>query len=236
MRLVFCALSIRPMSLPPPPPALPRVATAGDLHEHDLRRRVKRELRKRLRGLRGTTPIEACLERSTRIIQNVEALDAIKNARSVALFWPIVARHEVDLRLLDASLRSRGVRVAYPAITPSTEPETEPNRMTFRFVDDVSTLEERGFGFGEPALDAAPVSDDLSELDVVVVPALALDPTGHRIGYGAGYYDRATAGTRVVKVGVIFDFQLVSEVPVTEGDVPVDWIVTDARTLRATPA
>jgi 5-formyltetrahydrofolate cyclo-ligase len=69
------------------------------------------------------------------------------------------------------------------------------------------------------------------------VPALAADPRGHRIGYGAGYYDRALpsyvppAATFVV----VFDFQLLAEVPCTEGDVPVDRIVTDARTLQAEP-
>jgi 5-formyltetrahydrofolate cyclo-ligase len=102
--------------------------------------------------------------------------------------------------------------------------------MTFRFVDDVTTMDERGFGFAEPTPESPEAT--LRELDVVIVPALALDPTGHRIGYGAGYYDRALEGTSVLKVGVIFDFQLISEVPATEGDVPVDWVVTDARTLK----
>ena len=231
------------MPRPPPSPDLPQLPRTHGLHEDDLRRRVKRELRKRLRGLRGTTPLEACAERSQRIVQHVEALESMQSARSVALFWPMLARHEVDLRPLDEALRRRGVRVAYPAIEPVLEAASgangeppAPGRMTFRFVDDVQTMVERGFGFEEPGLNAREALPDLSELDVVIVPALALDPTGHRIGYGAGFYDRALAGTRVVKVGVIFDFQLVSEVPATDGDVPVDWIVSDARTLRATTA
>jgi len=70
----------------------------------------------------------------------------------------------------------------------------------------------------------------------VIVPALALDPAGQRIGYGAGYYDRALAMAAVVKVGVIFDFQLVSEVPAMDGDVAVDWVVTDRRVLRSVRA
>jgi 5-formyltetrahydrofolate cyclo-ligase len=218
------------MPTPPPSPAVPRLPDTSELHEHDLRRRVKRELRKRLRALRTTTPLDACSSRSARIIEQLEALDFVRAATSVGLFWPIEARHEVDLRPLDAVLRARGVRVAYPAIEPMPEP---PNRMTFRFVDDVSTLDERGFGFAEPLADAVVVSPDLHELDVIIVPALALDPTGQRIGYGAGYYDRAMATSTATKIGVIFDFQLVLEVPVTDGDVAVHWIVTDTRTLRA---
>src|SRR5580700_9377105 len=95
-----------------------------------LRQRVKAEIRKRLRGLRKTTPLAACSERSALIVERLEGLDALRTAKSVALFWPIEDRHEVDLRDLDARLRARGVRVAYPTIL-------ETHEMIFCFVDDV---------------------------------------------------------------------------------------------------
>jgi 5-formyltetrahydrofolate cyclo-ligase len=200
--------------------------------EQDLRHRVKRELRKRALSVRKATPSDACLERSTLIVERLLDLPAIRDARrSVALFWPIEAKHEVDLRRLDEALRRRGVRVAYPAI-PDGDDDPLPRGLRFHFVDDVSSLVERGFGFAEPASDTAALDADLHELDVVVVPALALDPTGQRIGYGAGYYDSALRETKVTKVGVIFDFQLLSEIPATKGDVAVDWVVTDRRVLQ----
>lgn len=203
----------------------------GQPHSHALapeefiRIKVKAELRKRMRGVRKTAPIEACAERSAKIIAKLEELPEIKAAKRVALFWPIEARHEVDLRALDASLRARGVRVAYPAINAETD------EMTFRFVDDVAKLEEQGYGFAEPPPDAAPVN----ELDVVIVPAVAADPTGHRIGYGAGYYDRTLPkyAPPAVAIVVIYDWQLVAEVPFTEHDVRVAKIVTDTRVLDA---
>jgi len=212
----------------PPPPQLPRFPD-----ELELRIKVKRELRKRARGLRSATPADACLERSARIIARLLDLEVLRAARTVALFWPMEARHEVDLRPLDEALRARGVRVAYPAIEPAPLGDARPRLMTFHFVDDPASLVERDLGFAEPSLEAPVVPADLGELDVVVVPALALDPTGQRIGYGGGYYDRALEGTRVAKVGVIFDFQLLPEVPATPGDVAVDWIVTDRRVLAA---
>jgi 5-formyltetrahydrofolate cyclo-ligase len=212
----------------PSPPRLSRLP-----EDQDLRRTVKRELRKRMRSLRKATPQDACDERSARIIARLLELDALRSARSVALFWPIEARHEVDLRPLDEALRERGVRIAYPALVPEPVAEGAPRRMTFHFVDDPRTLVERGFGFAEPREDAPVVAADLGDLDVVVVPALALDPSGQRIGYGGGYYDQALAATNVVKVGVIYDFQLLLEVPVTERDIAVDWIVTDRRVLQA---
>lgn len=191
--------------------------------EDVIRLKVKAELRKRMRGVRKTAPIEACSERSAKIITALEAHESVKSAKSVALFWPIVERHEVDLRAFDATLRARGVRVAYPSIDPDT------GDMVFRFVEEVRHLEEAGYGFAEPPMDA-PLA---TELDVVIVPALALDPTGHRIGYGAGYYDRTLPkyAPPAVSIAVAYDWQLVAEVPATPGDVQVAWVVTDLRVL-----
>lgn len=196
--------------------------------EEQLRRRVKGELRKRMRGLRRTLPASACAERSARIVERLSAMQAVSEARAVALFWPIEERHEVDLRPLDARLRERGARVAYPAVDPET------GAMTFRFVEHTESMLEQGFGFREPPQDAPQASPGV--LDVVVVPALAVDPTGHRLGYGAGYYDRTLPSLvpPAVAIVVAFDFQLLVEIPFTAGDVPAAWIVTDSRTLRAT--
>jgi 5-formyltetrahydrofolate cyclo-ligase len=195
--------------------------------EDALRRKVKSELRKRIRGLRATAPASACMDRSARIVEHLLGMDAVASARTVALFWPILEKHEVDLRSLDAHLRSRGARVAYPAI------DAESRRMTFRWVSSPEELDERGFGFREPpegALECA-----RGELEVIVVPAIVLAPDGHRIGYGAGYYDRAlpSFAPPAVTIGVGYDYQLLAEVPFTEHDVPLEWVVTDARALRA---
>jgi 5-formyltetrahydrofolate cyclo-ligase len=195
-----------------------------------LRSRVKTELRKRMRGLRTALPQGACTERSARIAERLASLDTLASARRVCLFWPIEDRHEVDLRRLDARLRERGTRVAYPGIDPDS------GAMSFRFVADPDAMNEQGFGFREPTPSDPEAAPD--ELDVIVVPALAVDPRGHRIGYGAGYYDRALPAFAppAVTVAVAFDFQLIAEVPESALDVPVDWIVTDARTLQASAA
>lgn len=190
-----------------------------------LARKMKAELRKRMAAVRKTTPASACAERSHRIVAALEAHDAVRAARRVALFWPIERRHEVDLRALDASLRARGAVVAYPAIDP------DAGVMTFREVRDTAELEERGMGFSEPA--AGTTESDT--LDVIVVPALAVDARGHRVGYGAGWYDRTLPrfSPPAVTIGVAFEWQLVVEVPASDTDRALDWVVTDARVLRA---
>jgi 5-formyltetrahydrofolate cyclo-ligase len=197
--------------------------------EDQIRVRVKAELRKRLRGVRATMPSEACAKRSARIVSRLEAHPAVLAAKSVALFWPIVEKHEVDLRPLDTSLRARGVSIAYPWIDPETR------AMTFRF-SAAEALAERGFGFCEPE-PAAPEASR-AEIDVIVVPAIAIDPTGHRIGYGAGFYDRTIVrfSPPAVTIGVAFDFQLVVEIPFTEHDVALAHVVTDDREIEVAPA
>lgn len=191
-----------------------------------LRHRVKAELRKRMRGLRNAVPASACAERSARIVERVAALEPIARAGAVALFWPIEERHEVDLRALDERLRARGARVAYPAVDPETR------TMSLRFVDHPDQMGEQGFGFREPPPTAQPAAR--GELEAILVPALAVNPAGHRIGYGAGYYDATLPAYAppATSIAVAFDFQLIAEVPVTPGDVRLDSIVTDGRELE----
>lgn len=193
--------------------------------ETELRYRAKAALRQRARALRNTIPHEAILERSRRLVDLLAALPEALRATRVALFYPIEGRNEVDLRPLDARLREKGVEVAYPTIDPETRV------MSFRFVRDIEAMEERGFGFREPS----PEDPEAEALDVLIVPALQIDASGHRIGYGAGYYDRTIPrfAPPGVAIGVAFDFQLIPEVPVTEGDVPVSIIVTDEKVIHA---
>ena len=194
------------------------------LDDSQLGAKVKAELRKRMRGLRNTLPESACNERSRLICDKLRGLDAFQRAKSVALFWPIRARHEVDVAQLHDELVAKGVRVAYPAIDPET------GIMTFRFVEATGDLVERGYGFAEPDASA----EEVTAIDFVVVPALAASSDGHRIGYGAGYYDRTLPRFRPATfAAVLYDFQLLIEVPHDERDYAVDMLVTDRKVLPA---
>ncbi len=189
-----------------------------------FRRQAKALMRKRSRALRASMPKGAIAARSAELAKRLLSLPAIERAASVALFYPIVEKNEVDLRAVDAALRARGVRVSYPSIDPETR------TMVFREVADPEAMTELGMGFRDPG-PGAPLAE---ALDVIVVPALAVDARGHRIGYGAGFYDRALAryAPPARAIAVAFDFQLAAEIPETEGDVPVDEIVTDAKVLQ----
>lgn len=183
--------------------------------------RAKNELRKRARAVRNTVPASAIAERSAKIQSRLEKLPQLQNAKKIALFWPIIARNEVDLRALSQNLRQQGASVAFPSIDPTSRV------MTFRYPTDPEKMDERGLGFQEPAYE----DPEATELDVIVVPALGLDTSGNRLGYGAGYYDRTLPRfcPPATTIAVAFDFQLLVEVPTTEGDVPVDVVLTDER-------
>jgi 5-formyltetrahydrofolate cyclo-ligase len=202
--------------LPPPDDLDPALV-------EDLARRAKTVLRKRARGLRGSVAQAVIEEKSRAIVARLLDDADVGRARSVGLFWPIEGRKEVDLRALDPALRARGVAVHYPAIDPETR------AMTFRDPGDPARMAERGFGFEEPD----PGAPEASALDVVVCPALLVDPSGSRLGYGAGYYDRALP--RLCPPGraiaVAFSFQLVVDLPTTPNDVRVSRIVTDDRVI-----
>jgi 5-formyltetrahydrofolate cyclo-ligase len=162
------------------------------------------------------------------ICERLLAETALRNARQVGLFWPIERFKEVDLRGVDAELRRRQTEIAYPAIDASSR------RMTFHLVDDVNVMAPSELGFLAPPL-TAPMAE---ALDVVLVPGIAFDGRGHRIGYGGGFYDGAIAGPQRtgMTIGVAFDFQLAPELPNSEHDAAVDVIVTDERTLRVIEA
>lgn len=183
--------------------------------------RAKAELRKRARGLRQTTPAAALAKRSEQIVERLRALPALASASHVALFWPIEERHEVDLRALDAELRARAATIAYPCI------DEDAREMTFRVAAaEELVLDPRGFR-GAPVTAPKP-----TRLDAIVLPALALDEHGRRLGYGSGFYDQALARWPDAKtVGVAYDFQLLVEVPTLEHDRSVEIVVTDARTI-----
>lgn len=75
---------------------------------------------------------------------------------------------------------------------------------------------------------------DIDAIDLIVVPAVAYDRSGNRLGRGKGYYDRLLSRSRATTVGVCYDFQLVDSIDVEEHDVPVDYIIVDGHGIIRT--
>lgn len=92
---------------------------------------------------------------------------------------------------------------------------------------DRSSLRLGAFHIEEPQGDEL---TDMSEIEMVVVPGMAFDKRGNRVGRGKGFYDRLLAGSKALKVGVAFDCQIVDEIEVDDFDTPVDIVITPSRT------
>ena len=111
-----------------------------------LAQRAKAHLRKRARSVRGAVARSALEARSAAIVARLLEHPWLEGAKTVASFWPIEGRSEVDLRAIDPVLRSRGVVVVYPSIDPDTR------RMCFRDPGEPERMEERGLGFDDAPL------------------------------------------------------------------------------------
>ena len=189
----------------------------------------KRALRKVMRARREALDPAERLRCWRGLGRLLAALPELAAAGSVSGYLP--TRGEIDPSAALSAFAARGGIVVYPRVV------AERPRLRFHQVTDEGELAAGAFGILEPPADCREIP--LEALDVVLVPGLAFDAEGRRLGYGGGYYDevgaRLRAAGRGVLVGVGFDFQLVARCPAGEGDVAIDCVVTDARVVRCAP-
>jgi 5-formyltetrahydrofolate cyclo-ligase len=154
------------------------------------------------------------------------ALPEVQAARVLSAYVP--TRGELDVSGMVAQRVAAGATVVYPRVA------TERPRLRFHVVVGETPMNVGAFGILEPPADAPEIPAEA--IDVVLVPGLAFDGQGRRLGYGGGYYDelaqRLRAHGRGFLVGIGYDFQIIERCPTGDGDVTLDCIVTDARVLR----
>ena len=188
----------------------------------------KRALRREMSAARIALPEGECRTRSDAACARLLALPelaALGGAGPKVLAGYVAARGELDPAPVLTAAATGGATVALPRVA------SEAPRLRFHRAD-AGPLAPGRFGLREPAATAPEIS--LDELDVVIVPGLAFDDEGRRLGFGGGYYDSvfATSGKRPALIGFCYDFQIVARCPAGEGDVPVDVVVTEVRVLR----
>lgn len=141
----------------------------------------------------------------------------------VSAYWP--RGDELDVRPLLRHLAVRGCRTCLPVMAGRGWP------LLFRLWRDGHPLVPAAFGVMEPMQEAP-----LVRPDIVLVPLLAWDGRGMRLGYGAGFYDRTLAALRaegpVLAVGLAYEGQRMETVPVDGFDAPLDMLLTERRVLR----
>jgi 5,10-methenyltetrahydrofolate synthetase len=126
--------------------------------------------------------------------------------------------------IIDSLLR-RGTGVVVPII------QTADCSLRLSYLRDLSALSVSTFSVPEPIGNEIPASPE--SIGVVVVPMIAYDRSGHRLGYGAGYYDRfLSSSCNMKKIGIAFSCQEIDHVPADENDVRMDVIITEEGVLN----
>lgn len=203
---------------PPPSPSI--MPTAADAMAES-----KKALRVTSLARRRSLPVPARAKAAGEAV--TVFLDAVRPpaGEPVAGYWPM--RGELDPRPLMANLAASGHPLLLPVITGDGQP------LTFRAWREGDLLTAGPFGTREPPADAP---EGLPGL--VIVPVLAFDDAGYRLGYGGGFYDRTLAELRrrrpgVIAAGFAYESQRSANLPRDDWDQQLDWIVTE-RAARKT--
>ena len=182
----------------------------------------KPPLRARLIAERRAVPAEELAAGSAAIVRRILELPEIASARVVTLYQPL--KGELAVEPLWRALEARGVACLFPRVI------TRSRVLAFGTAD---VLRPGVLGIHEPA---PGTERDLRDIDVFVVPGVAFDETGGRMGHGAGYYDATLAAApRAFRIGACLDRFLLPELPRESHDQPIDLLVTPTRTLRFPP-
>ena len=183
----------------------------------DLASAKKALLRRELRAVRNALGAEYRRNAEEKMISSLLSLPQFQNAKTVLTFYPVGSEPAI-LPIAEAAL-TLGKRVAFPLCHP------EGPFMTFHSVDSLDALTNGSYGIPEPD----GISPAVSELEdaICIVPALAFDENGYRLGYGKGYYDRFLSSFDGVSVGLVFSSLLLCDLPRDEYDEKVDIIITE---------
>lgn len=173
----------------------------------------KQELRKTIREQKRAMTPEDIACRSARLLELFTATDAYRNAKTIYGYLPY--NQEVrTVPILERALRD-GKQVAVPKVYGE--------EMKFIRLSDLNQVAKGYAGIPEPILDT-PVAND--ETALVLMPGLAFDPEGHRIGYGGGFYDRFLAAEpNHPTIALCYDFQVFPKLETEQFDIPVDLVL-----------
>lgn len=178
----------------------------------------KKELRRHMGQVRQSAS-DAHAEAGLKLAEQAsELLSAHAAGAVIAGYWPY--RSEIDPRALMSGLQAKGAQLCLPI----TGAEGTPLR--FHHFSSEAQLVSGKYGILQPSSDSP-----LLIPDILLVPLLAIDTEGYRLGYGGGYYDRSltdltSAGHRILTIGLAFDEQLLEIVPRGAYDVPLDGLAT----------
>ena len=180
----------------------------------------KKEIRAEVKKRRREADEETLHEKSLQILERFRQLSAYKDASLLLAY--VDAKREVETRLLMRCAWDDGKKVAVPRVDGD-------GIMHFYYLRSLKDLEPGAFGSMEPRADCRICEP---EEGLLLMPGVAFDEQGHRVGYGGGYYDRyLEKHPHLIHIALAFEFQIFPEVPSEKHDICPDLIVTENRIL-----
>ena len=173
----------------------------------------KKALRDYIRQRKRKMSPEQIEMAGARLMESLVSLPVYQHAKTIYGYMPY--NQEVrTIPILEHALRN-GKRVAVPKVYG--------DEMRFIYVTDLNAMEKSSCGIPEPVADG-PVADDPTAL--VLMPGLAFDRAGHRIGYGGGFYDKFLSQEPLhPKIALCYEFQLLPSIETEAFDIPVDQVI-----------
>ncbi len=186
---------------------------------------MKNILRQDARGKRQSLSPVLYAKKSAIIREKLEKLPQFKAAKKIMAY--VSTNEEVDTRDLIKDCFKKGLTIYIPKV--------DRNELKIIPVRSWEVLEPGTFSILEPMMNEASEAANPEDLDLILVPGIAFDHRGHRIGHGKGFYDRTLKNTKAFKIGLAFHEQIVDEIPDEEHDVPMDLIITDNSLITPNP-
>ena len=178
----------------------------------------KKSLRNLLLEKRDNTSFDLMKIASGKMQKRLKKIQEFREAQKIGAYYPIGS--EILTQDIIQELLSKGKDVFLPKVVG--------DKMEFRKISDFSSLEKGSFDIMEPR-DGCQVDNSL---DVILVPTVGISPTGVRLGYGHGFYDKFLAENKTTTISLILEKQIVKNIPKSEHDILIDWIVTEDQILK----
>lgn len=179
----------------------------------------KTQLRKRFLQQRRSLVLSEWQEKSLSICQQLQGLSLFQEAKTVLAYFSF--RQEADLSFLYNSQQQWGF------------PRCVGKSLLWHLWRSGDTLQIGTYGIKEPALNAPIIQPEA--VDLILLPTVACDRQGYRLGYGGGFYDRLLSSPQwlnIPTVGIVFDFAYLPKLPIDKWDIKLNYICTETRCDR----
>lgn len=186
---------------------------------------TKEELRKKILSKRFKMSQGEVQTKSEVICRSLISSELFREAKIISLYSPI--KREVRTENIFTAAKSEGKKVGFPV---SNSDNTE---ITYYEVGDMSELFKGTYGIMEPSTDTKKMIK-ASDIDLIIIPGVAFDERGFRIGYGGGYFDRLLEkdNVKAITTALAFDAQMVPRIPEESHDMRINFIFTESRKIK----